>query len=57
MSPGSRARVAPPPTPGCTLTIPALRSAPMMRRTTTGLVFTLVAMRSEVCASDRFQAM
>jgi hypothetical protein len=56
MSAGERASCAPPPTPGCTVTIPALRSAPTMRRTTTGLVFTLAAMRSDVAASWRFHA-
>ena len=38
----------PPLTPGCDFTRPAFRSTPRMRRITTGFVFTLPAMNSDV---------
>ena len=49
---GRRAKVAPPPTPGWVSTSPARRRSPRIRRTTTALVFTLWAIRSEVTGSS-----
>jgi len=46
----------PPPFPGCDETIPTLRSVPSRRLTTTGFVFTLPAMYSDVSASPGVEA-
>ena len=53
---GLAASSQPPPFPGWDVTIPTLRSAASSRRTTTGFVFTLPAIYSDVRASPGLEA-